>query len=158
MDKEYFYSAPVAPTDDVALSVAGLAFIIVVLFITVVMFAISYAICSFLLGRIFKKAGIPQWIAWVPVYNVWKILELGGQQGFWALLGLLPFVGIISLIYVYIAMYYIGRRFGKEDWFVVLAIIVPVLWLGWLAFDDSKWHKQKKSTSLSTAKSATKAK
>jgi hypothetical protein len=158
MDKEYFYSAPVTSTDDAALSVAGLAFIIVVLFVTVVMFAISYAICSFLLSKIFKKAGIPQWIAWVPVYNVWKILELGGQQGFWALLGLLPFVGIISLIYVYIAMYYIGRRFGKEDWFVVLAIIVPVLWLGWLAFDDSKWPKQKKSTPLSTAKSATKAK
>ena len=42
---------------------------------------IGYVINSFLLSRIFKKAGVEQWKAWVPIYNVWIMLELGNQKG-----------------------------------------------------------------------------
>ena len=112
------------------------------LFTFLIIFALlSYAITAFLLGKVFQKAGAPQWAAWVPVYNNWKLLEIGGQQGFWALLAFIPFVNIVSLIFVYIAMYNIGRSLGKEGWFVLLAIFLPVVWLIWLAFDNSKWSK-----------------
>lgn len=107
-------------------------------------FVISYVITSFLLGQIFKKAGVPQWAAWVPIYNTWKLLELGNQSGFWAVLSLLPFINIVALIFVYIAMYHIGLKLGKEGWFVLIAIFLPIVWLIWLAFDDSKWPGEKK--------------
>lgn len=103
----------------------------------------SYALGAFLLGRVFKKAGVPQWVAWVPVYNTWKLLEIGNQRGFWAIVGLVPFIGIIALIYLYIAMYHIGKKLGKEGWFVLLAIFIPIAWMIWLGFDDSKWPKEK---------------
>ena len=117
----------------------------------------SYAISAFLLGRLFKKADVPQWIAWVPIYNTWKLLEMGGQQGFWAILGLIPFVGFVSLVFIYIAMFNIGKKLGKDDWFILLAIFVPVVWLIWLGFDDSKWPKAAKpvSATATTAKPAT---
>ncbi len=105
----------------------------------------AYVIGAFLLGRLFKKAGIPQWTAWVPIYNTWKLLEMGGQQGFWAVLALIPFVQFVSLIFIIIAMYHIGKKLGKEGWFVLLAIFLPVVWLIWLAFDDSKWPKAQKT-------------
>lgn len=115
-----------------------------------------YVVYSFLLSRIFKKAGVPQWAAWVPVYNSWKMLELGGQQGFWAVLALIPIVNIVSAVFMYIAMYHIGRKLGKENWFVLLAIFLPVVWLIWLGFDDSKWDGGKKPvTKKSTAKKHT---
>lgn len=119
------------------------------LFLVFVLFfaLIFYAISAFLLGKLFQKAGEPQWIAWVPIYNTWKILELGGQQGFWAILGFIPFVNIIALIYLYVAMYYIGKKLGKEDWFVLLAIFVPIIWLIWLGYDDSKWPKSSNKSS-----------
>ena len=103
---------------------------------------VSYVVSSFLLGRIFKKAGVEQWIAWVPFYNTWKMLELGGQQGFWAVLALVPVVNIVAAIFTYIAMYNIGLKLQKEGWFVVLAIFLPIVWLIWLAFDNSVWREK----------------
>ena len=37
-------------------------------------------------------------------------------------------------------MYHIGRKFGKEDWFIALAIFVAPVWFIILAFDKSKWN------------------
>lgn len=111
---------------------------------------ISYAITAFLLGRVFKKAGVPQWAAWVPIYNTWKLLEMGDQPGFWSVLSLLPFVGILTLVFMYIAMYHIGLKLGKEKWFVLLAIFVPIVWMIWLGFDDSKWPVEKKPAAAPT--------
>lgn len=136
MDSNYYMnqSAGSQLSDAELAAIAGAVF----LFIIVIALT-SYVITSWLLGRIFKKAGVKQWIAWVPIYNVWKLLELGNQQGFWAVLAIIPPVNIISAVFTYIAMYHIGKKLGKEDWFVILAIFLPIIWLIWLAFDDSKW-------------------
>lgn len=122
--------------DGAVAAVAAVTFIMFTLFASL----IGYVIHAILLGLIFKKAGVPQWIAWVPFYNVWKTLELGGQQGFWAVLLIVPFVNIASLVFIYIAMYHIGLRLQKEGWFVLLAIFLPLVWSIWLAFDNSKWQ------------------
>lgn len=140
MDREYNYVYTDGSTVDPAVSAALIGTIIL---FALVFALIAYAVSAWLLGRIFKKAGVPQWAAWVPIYNTWKILEIGGQQGFWAVLALLPVVQIISAVFIYIAMYRIGKNLGKEDWFVLLAIFVPIIWMGWLAFDDSKWPTDK---------------
>lgn len=116
---------------------------------------VSYAIVAFLLSRIFKKAGVPEWVAWVPVYNNWKLLELGNQSGFWAVLSLFPFVNIVAMIYSYIAMYHIGLKLQKADWFVVVAIFLPLIWFIWLGFDDSKWPKPKAKKPLVREKTKT---
>ena len=100
---------------------------------------IGYVVFSFLLGRIFKKAGVESWKAWVPVYNSWIMLELGGQQGFWVILAFIPLVNIVSAVFMFIAMYNIGLKLGKPGAFVLLAIFLPAVWLIWLAVDDSKW-------------------
>lgn len=136
-----------AYTTDYAGSAATVALAGVALLIFLIITVIAYVVWSFLLGRLFKKAGVPQWIAWVPVYNLWKLLILGGRQGFWAVLGLIPFVNIVATIILYIAMHRIGKKLGKEDWFVLLAIFIPVVWLLWLGFDDSKWPAKKKPSS-----------
>ena len=139
MDYNYDYMYTTEPTaDGVA---AGIVLGGIFLFFVFTFVLIAYVIGAWLLGRIFKKAGEPQWIAWVPIYNSWKLLELGGQQGFWAVLALIPFVNIIAAIFLYIAMYHVGKKLGKEDWFVLFAIFLPIVWLVWLAFDDSKWPK-----------------
>lgn len=126
------------PTDTAAAAVVVVTFLIFSLFIVL----ISYVVHALLLGRIFKKADIEQWIAWVPFYNTWKTLELGGQQGFWSVLMIIPFVNIVSAIFLYIAMYNIGLKLQKEGWFVLLAIFLPIVWLIWLAFDSSTWNEK----------------
>ena len=141
-----------AGTGDTA---AAVAVFMGFLFFFFIFALISYVVTAWLLGRIFKKAGVEQWVVWVPVYNTWKLLEIGGQQGFWAVLSLVPIVNIVSAVFMYIAMYHIGKKLGKEDWFIVIAIFLPLVWLIWLAFDDSKWAGAK--VAASSKKSATKA-
>lgn len=127
------------------LTAAAVGSLLVFLSIMFVILVIVYVIVALLLSRIFQKAGVPAWIAWVPFYNTWKILELGDQQGFWAVLTIIPIVNYVSIVFLYIAMYKIGLRFGKESWFVVLAIFLPIVWYAWLALDDSKWSPAKKA-------------
>jgi len=124
------------PVDSGAIAAAFITMIIVTLIISL----ICYVVFSFILSRIFKKAGIKQSIAWIPIYNSWKLLEMGDQKGFWAILALVPVVNIASAIFMYIAMYHIGKKFGKEDWFVAIAILLPPVWMIWLAFDKSVWQ------------------
>jgi len=123
--------------DDAA--AAGLL-VLFFLFATFLFTVLVYAVYSFCLMKIFKKAGVEGWIAWVPIYNNWKLLEIGGQQGFWAVLAVVPVVSIVSAIFMYISMFHIGKKLGKEDYFVLLAIFLPLVWLIWLAADKSKWN------------------
>lgn len=106
-----------------------------------ILLVVAYVVTALLLGRIFKKAGIESWIAWVPFYNSWKLLEIGGQQGFWAVLTVIPFVQYVSIVFIFIAMYNIGLKLGKEGAFVVLGIFLPIVWFIWLAVDNSTWNE-----------------
>lgn len=113
-----------------------------------------YVVTALCLMRIFKKAGVTNaWAAWVPFYNNWKLLEIGGQQGFWAVLAIIPVVNIVSAIFVFIAMYHVGKKLGKGDAFIVLGIFLPLVWLIWLAVDKSTW-KDSASTAPSLDPSA----
>lgn len=102
---------------------------------------VMYVVFAIFMGMIFKKADVPAWKAWVPIYNQWVFLELGGQKGWWVLLSLIPFVNLITvyvtLVFMCIAAYRIGLNFGKEAWFVVLYILAGPIWLIWLAVDKT---------------------
>jgi hypothetical protein len=140
-DTDYYYNASstLTPAEQTAVAGAILFAIVFALFAV----AIAYVVSSLLLGRIFKKAGIETWKAWVPIYNNWTLLEMGEQKGYWAVLALIPVINIIAAVFMIIAMYNIGLKFSKEGAFVLLAIFLPIVWLIWLAVDDSKWKGKK---------------
>lgn len=119
-----------------------------------IILAVVYVITSLLWARIFKKAGVKEWKAWVPVYNNWIALELGDQKGFWAVLQFIPIVNIVAAVFMFIAMHNIGRKLGKESAFVLLAIFLPLVWLIWLAIDSSTW-KGAKQPSVTTSAAPT---
>lgn len=131
--------------DAAAFAVIGTVFLFMLVFVF-----ISYAIHAYLLGRIFNKAGLPAWKAWVPVYNNWKMFEIGDQPGWWSLVFFVPLVNLAAVVFMYIAMHKIGQKLQKEDWFVILAIFIPIVWLVWLAFDDSKWQSAPKKPATYT--------
>ena len=135
-DYSNYSNESMSSEDAAAALVIGGTFFIIFMIIAIII----YVIHAFLLSRLFKKAGTPEWIAWVPFYNSWKLLELGNQPGFWAVLAIIPLVNIASAVFMYIAMYRIGLKLQKEGWFVLLAIFIPIAWLIWLGFDSSKWN------------------
>lgn len=143
----YYYHT--TNSSDVSDAAAAGIMMVVVLF-TLIFVAAIYVIHSYLLSRIFKKAGVEAWKAWVPVYSSWVMLELGDQKGFWAVLALIPIVNIASAVFMYLAQYNIGMKLGKEGAFVLLAIFLPTVWLIWLAVDSSTWKGTPKAATKST--------
>lgn len=118
--------------------------------VSIVVGLVLYAVFAFFLSKIFKKAGEDAWKAWVPIYNQWVFLELGGQKGWIALLslaGVIPLIGwigsIVAFVFSCIAAYRIGLNLQKESWFVVLYVLVAPVWIIWLAVDSSTWQGSK---------------
>jgi hypothetical protein len=126
----YHSTTTLSSSDAAGIFLAMMGFVAIVVII-------SYVVYAIFLGMIFKKAGIESWKAWVPVYNTWLLLEMGEQPGWWSILAFIPFVNIVAAVFMYIAMYHIGLKFGKEGVFVLLAIFLPIVWLIWLAVDKT---------------------
>jgi hypothetical protein len=102
---------------------------------------IAYVYYGFAVMSIFRKAGLKPWQAWVPFLNVWRLFELGGQRGWWVLIGLIPAVGtIIVVVMLIVAGFRIQTAFGKPGVFLLLAILLTPVWYGILAWDRSAWH------------------
>jgi len=114
----------------------GLAFVVIYLLII----ASFYALFAWLLSRVFRKAGIPAWKAWVPIYNFWVFLELGGQPGWIAILAVVPVGSIVAAVFMCIAAYNVGLAFGKQGAWVVLYIFVPWLWFAIVGLDSEPWQ------------------
>ncbi|WP_127794448.1 DUF5684 domain-containing protein [Agromyces sp. LHK192] len=103
----------------------------------------AYVLTGLFLSRIFQKAGNEGWPAWVPVYNSWKMLELSGQPGWYALLSLVPVANVVALVFLIIAAFRIGKGFGKGGGLVALYIFLPLVWMALLAHGrTSQWRPE----------------
>jgi hypothetical protein len=106
-----------------------------------VFWLVTYIYFAIFAGMILKKAGQPAWAAWVPVYNQWKLNELGGIRGAWSLLVLgafVPFIGsLLSIggaVLFAIASYRMAPAYGRDPVVsVLLYIFLPVVWLPYMA-------------------------
>jgi hypothetical protein len=106
--------------------------VLVVIFAYAVFFAVvilvGYLLTAITLMLFFRKVGVTPGLAWVPVYNTWKWLEVGGQPGAVALLQLVPGAAIVTTVFLIIGMHRSGIAFGKDNGWIALAILVPWLW------------------------------
>jgi len=110
---------------------------------------VAWVVSIVALWKIFEKAGIPGWKAIVPFYNGWLLMEMAGKPGWWALVGLagvVPLLGIFAsiaaLVLYCIAALEIGKAFGKDTTFSVVALIIfNVVGLLILGFGDAKYKK-----------------
>lgn len=116
------------------------AFLITVFIVFFIIAIVFYVINSLLLGLVFQKAGVASWKAWVPILNGWKLLEIGGQQGFWAVLAIVPVVNVISTVFVIIAMHNINLKLNYNIGMTVLAVFLPLIWLVVLAITKNPWN------------------
>lgn len=62
---------------------------------------------------IFRKAGIKGWYAFIPVYNIYKTLEITGRPRFWLLLMFVPIVGFLFVMITFFDVLFVFglRRF-----------------------------------------------
>ena len=135
---------------------AAIAFLLIVLPILLILIFAGYIIGSFLLMKIFEKAGVQgKWRAWVPVYNSMILAKLGDVSP-WVMLGAIvaasvlgqvPIIGwLLSLVALAVAVmvgWRVGLKLGHE-WYLLLLWLIPglgtLIWLAILAFGQSRWN------------------
>jgi hypothetical protein len=123
---------------------AGLA-LGIILFVFVFGIAM-YCISAYFMMRLFRKANVEAWKAWVPFVNNWTFLQLGGYPGWivlFVLTSFIPFVGWLGSVAVTVfccmAAYQIGLKLRKDGVWVVLFIFVTIVWTGICGLDRSTW-------------------
>lgn len=97
--------------------------------IVTVLFIYIYAI-----ELIFMKMNERWWYAFIPILNVFK-LSYHGLGSYWY--GLLFFVPVINIIYLFVLAYFIGKKFGYNGLLFMLfwPIYIPMCGFGANAFE-----------------------
>ena len=86
--------------------------------------------------KIFVKAGRPGWAAIVPFYNTYCLCEMSFGTGWLFLLMLVPCVGQIMMIIMWIKL---AQAFGKGAGFGIGILFFPFVFLPMLGFGDAEY-------------------
>lgn len=138
-----YYSSNVSPAE----TAGFLAFIAAYIgFILIISIGV-YVLTSIAKMKIFEKAGLPGWKAWVPIYRKWKFLELGGYSGALIFLAFIPFFGGIALsVAMCLAANEISKKLDKSDIFILFPLgfitggITTIIWYYIAGFSKSTWN------------------
>jgi len=85
----------------------------------------------------FSKAGEPGWAAIVPIYNVYVMLKIGGNEWWWLLLLFVPIVNFFVLLKMYIDL---AKSFGCGILFGIGLWLLPVIFFPVLGFGDYEYR------------------
>ncbi|MCG1003534.1 MULTISPECIES: DUF5684 domain-containing protein [Halobacterium] len=85
----------------------------------------------------FSKAGEPGWAAIIPIYNLYVMLKIGGNEWWWLLLFLVPIVNIFVAVKMFVD---IARSFGFGVLFGIGLWLLPVVFFPVLGFGDYEYH------------------
>jgi hypothetical protein len=106
----------------------------------ILLFLVTYAFVAFCSQQIFERCSVENpWFAWIPVLSTYAALQAGDQENptLWAVLSIIPCVGLVSLIKIIPAWIKICQKLGKSPWLlltVFLPLIGPFVLFGFLTF------------------------
>jgi hypothetical protein len=83
-----------------------------------------YVYWGFALMTIANKKAFPNaWLAFVPIANIWLMLQLVKKPTWWIILCFIPIVNIIVLIIIWMG---IAELMGFPNWWGIL-VIIPIV-------------------------------
>lgn len=123
------------------LSIFWAIYLSVIGFVVVVGLTV-YVLNGFAFMKLFRKVGIEPWAAWVPVFNTWRILEMGGQPGWISLLVFIPYGSLVTLVFECIGVYKTSLAFRRDGAWVVLFVFLPFVWAWLMAVDGLPYEPE----------------
>ncbi len=89
--------------------------------------------------KIFEKAGVESWKAFIPMYNYWEWNRINGKPVWWFVILFVPFINIfmVFLMIVETAKAFAKFRLGDQ----ALAVLLPFVYLPYLGLSpDEKYY------------------
>lgn len=115
---------------------AQAAFLGGMMLIFLLFFAVIYIYMGLALQTIAKKTNTENgWMAWIPIVNVFLMLNIARKPLWWFILCLIPFVNIVIAIIVWMG---IAEARNKPNWWGILMIVpfVGIIVPGYLAWSE----------------------
>lgn len=136
MDPTYNYQysgdVPAAAAGGMALFAGGM-FLFVLLFVFVV-----YVLMAISLMKIANRTNTPNaWFAWIPILNLVLMLQIAGRPMWWLIFFLVPIINIAGIVLNFVIWVDIAKRLGKSAVWGILAALIPIIFMPYLAFSKS---------------------
>ncbi len=85
------------------------------------------------LAKLFEKAGVPGWKAYIPFYNTWIMLELAERPRHWVFWQIIPVAGWFISLGIYVEFV---KTFGKfKFWEHAMAALLPLIYFPLIGYD-----------------------
>jgi signal peptidase I len=101
---------------------------------------------SFGLAKMFEKAGVAQWKAFIPFYNTWVMQQLANRPKHWVLWQAIPVVGWFITPGIFIEFVKLFGRFSLGDHFMA-ALFAP-FYFPWLGYTPEVKYKGPEAITL----------
>lgn len=85
---------------------------------------------------VLSKADQPGWSIFVPIYNLYCLLQAAGMSGWWIIALCIPGVNLIPLVLIPLG---IAGHFRKGLLFGFGLLLLPFIFYPVLAFSDAEW-------------------
>jgi len=108
------------------------------LFVIIIVQLLILFLPSFGLAKMFEKAGIPAWKAFVPFLNTWEILKATTLKKHWFCWQFIPIVGWFISLWLFVEFV---KLFGKFRFYQhVLTVFVPFLYFVYLGYSQNEHY------------------
>jgi hypothetical protein len=127
-------------------------------------FVIFLLPCALGVSKLLKKAGLPGWKGFVPVYNLYLITKVVGKPGWWTLLATSNYLfvilwgviggstdddlykviyfslSILSLVFLIRIFNMLSFSYGKDSGFTVGLVMLPFVFFPILGYGNAKYE------------------
>lgn len=136
MDPTYNYQysgdVPAAAAGGAALFAGGIFLFVILLVVAL------YVIMAISLMKIAKRTNTENaWFAWIPILNLVLMLQIAERPMWWLVFFLVPIINIVGIVLQFVIWVDIAKRLGKSPVIGVLAALIPIIFMPYLAFSGS---------------------
>jgi hypothetical protein len=93
--------------------------------------------------KTFEKAGEPGWAAIIPIYNLYVLIKISGNQWWWLILMFIPVINILAQAKISID---VAGKFGQGILFGLGLMLLSFIFYPLLGFGDYQYQDAAHST------------
>lgn len=99
---------------------------------------VLYVVMAISLMKIAKRTNTENaWFAWIPILNLILMLQIAQRPMWWLIFFLVPILNIAGIVLQFFIWVDIAKRLGKSAVFGVLAALIPIIFMPYLAFSGN---------------------
>ncbi|WP_040312754.1 DUF5684 domain-containing protein [Gleimia coleocanis] len=99
---------------------------------------IGYVVLALGLMKMFEKAGVTGWHAFVPYFNFYQVSQVSGAGLVWFILTFVPFVNVIA---VWVLMFKLAKSFGQGAGMGILTALLPPVGTLIMGFGSAQYQR-----------------